>query len=204
MEITPRWRKALVGLGVGRVLLGIVAIPLVPMLYEDHFLLLVLLRPTKEVFLAGGFLARRGEVNVAMILVAAIPLAIFGVWLFFVLGRIYAGGIKKKSLSGLTGRLLDADRIKRFEDALDDRGPKLIFLGRLAVLSSAAVAAAAGAAGLEPRRFLPFDLAGGLLSIGYTIAAGYVLGKAGPWITVVGVITFMGFAYLLGRSLKRS
>ena len=196
------------GLGAVRVLLGIVAIPLAPALYEEHFVVLVLLRPTKEVFLAGGFLARRGDVNIAMVVVAAIPLAIFGVWLFYVLGRAYSGSIKQNKLPGLAGRLLDPQRIKRFEDALEDRGPKLILLGRLAVLSSAAVAAAAGAAGLEPRRFLPFDLAGGLLSIAYTIAAGYVLGEAyeqaGPWITVVGVIAFMGFAYLLGRSLKRS
>lgn len=191
-----------------RVVLGLVAIPLAPVLYEDHFILLVLLRPTKEVFLAGGFLARRGDVDLLMVGVAAIPLSIFGVWLFFALGRAYRKEIERGDMPGLVGRLLKPDRVKSFEKALDERGPKLIFLGRLAVLSSAAVSAAAGAANLEPRRFFPYDLAGGLLSITYTVAAGYFLGeayeRAGPWLTGVGVVAFLGFAYVLGRSLKSS
>ena len=200
-------RTVLLGIAAVRIVLGIVAIPLAPMLYEDHFLLLVLLRPTKEVFLAGGFLARQGDVNVFMLVLAAIPLAILGVWHFFILGRAYAKEIHSDKMPGLASRILTPERIKKFEKSLDKKGPKLIFLGRLAVLSSATVAAAAGAAKLEPKKFFPWDLAGGLLSIAYTVAAGWFLGeayeKAGPWITVAGVVAFIGFAYILGRSLKK-
>ena len=204
---SARHRSVLVGLAALRIVLGIAAIPLAPFLYRERFVALVLLRPTKEVFLAGGFLARQGDVAWWAVALAALPLCIGGVWLFYALGRAYRDEIASGELSGLAARVLTPERIKKFEQALDEKGPKLIFLGRLAVLSSAGVAAAAGAAGMKPKQFLLVDLAGGLVSIAYTITAGYLLGeayeKAGPWITVVGVIALIGFAYLLGRSLKK-
>ena len=203
----PVAKRALLGVGVFRAILGIAAIPLAPFLYEEHFLILVLLRPTKEVFLAGGFLARQGDVSLPMLVLAAIPLSIFGVWHFFLLGRAYAKEIHSDKMPGFASRILTPERIKKFEKSLDKKGPKLIFLGRLAVLSSAAVAAAAGASKLEPKKFFPYDLAGGLLSIAYTVAAGWFLGEAyeqaGPWITVLGALALIGFAFILGRSLKK-
>lgn len=201
-------RKFLIGVGVMRLVVGVAAIPLAPLLYEDGFLLLVLMRPTKEVFLAGGFLVRQGDVNVVLLVLCAIPLSIFGAWVFYLLGREYSKQIAQGDVPGLVGRILNPDRVKTLEKALDKRGPKLILLGRLAVLSSVAVAAAAGAGGLEPKRFFPMDLAGGLLAIAYTVAAGYFLGEAyeeaGPWLTGVAVVAFLGFSYVLGRQLKRS
>jgi membrane protein DedA with SNARE-associated domain len=201
-------RGVLLVLAAARFILGIVAIPLAPFLFREHFILLVLMRPTKEVFLAAGWLVRQGEVALGAVVLAAIPLSIFGVWLFFFLGRAYKDEIENDDLSGIAGRLITADRVKRLERALDEKGPKLIFLGRLAVMSSAAVAAAAGAAGMETRRFLLVDLAGGLLSIAYTVAAGYFLGRAyesaGPWLTALGVVALVVFAYILGRALKNA
>ena len=212
MSISLNWpstiprRGPLLALGGVRLAVAIVAIPLAPFLYRDHFLLLVLMRPTKEVFLAGGFLARQGEVPIWALVLAAIPLSIFGVWLFFFLGRDYRREIESDSLSGMAGRILTPQRVKRFQDALDRKGLRLIFLGRLAVMSSAAVAAAAGTAGMQSRRFLLVDLAGGLVSIAYTVAAGYVLGaayeRAGPWLTALGAVALVAFAYILGRALQ--
>lgn len=199
-------RKVLLALGGLRIAVALIAIPLVPLWFKDHFLLLVLMRPTKELFLAGGFLVKRGDVDLILLCLAAIPLSIFGAWIFYFLGRSYAREIDKGKMPKLAQKILDPDRIKRLEKALDERGPKLIFLGRLAVMSSAGVAAAAGAANMAPKKFFPVDLAGGLVSIAYTVTAGYFLGeayeKAGPWVTGVGIVAFMGFAYILGRALK--
>ena len=206
-RLTVTRRGVFVGLAVLRLVVGVAAIPLAPLLYRDHFLLLVLMRPTKEVFLAGGFLARQGDIPLWGLVLAAIPLSIFGVWLFFFLGQAFKREIETDSLSGIAGRVLTADRVKRFEEVLEQKGPKLIFLGRLAVMSSAAVAAAAGAAGMQTKKFLLVDLAGGLLSIAYTIAAGYFLGQAyeeaGPWLTALGAIALALFAFILGRALKK-
>lgn len=203
----PATKKTLLWFAALRDVLGVAAIPLAPFLFEDHFLVLVLLRPAKEVFLAGGFLARGGEVNLVLLVLAAIPLSIFGGWHFYLLGRAYSGEIESQKLSGLAARVLTPERVEKLERSLEQRGPRLIFLGRLAVLSSAAVAAAAGAAKMEPRKFLPWDLAGGLLSIAYTVAAGWFLGaayeQAGPWISVGGVAALLGFGFVLGRTLQR-
>lgn len=203
----PATKRALLVFAAVRAVLGLVAIPLAPLLYEDHFLVLVLLRPAKEVFLAGGFLARGGDVNLVVLVLAAIPLSIFGVWHFYLLGRAYSDEINSERMSGLAARVLTPERIEKLERSLEKKGPKLIFLGRLAVLSSAAVAAAAGAAKMEPRKFFPWDLGGGLLSIAYTVAAGWFLGaayeEAGPWITIGGVVALLGFAFVLGRTLQR-
>lgn len=202
----PFVKKVLLALAGVRTFMAIAAIPLAPVLYEDQFLLLVLLRPTKEIFLAGGFLARQDEVAVGMIFLAAIPLSIFGVWLFYLLGHAYSKEIHSEKMPSFAARFLTPDRIKKFESALAKKGPKLIFLGRLAVMSSASVAAAAGAAKLEARKFFPWDGLGGFLSISYTVAAGWFLGeayeKAGPWISVAGVIALVAFAVILGRNLK--
>lgn len=203
----PATKRILLGIAIVRAVLGVAAIPLAPFLYEEHFLILVLLRPTKEVFLAGGFLAGQGDVSLPLLVLAAIPLSIFGVWLFYLLGRAYRKEIRSNTMPGFASRILTPERVEKFEKSLDKKGPKLIFLGRLAVLSSATVAAAAGAAKLEPKKFFPWDLGGGLLSIAYTIAAGWFLGEAyeqaGPWITVGGVVALVGFAVILGRSLQK-
>lgn len=202
----PATKKALLAFAALRVVLGVVAIPLVPLLFEDHFLVLVLLRPAKEIFLAGGFLAREGDVSLVLLVAAALPLSIFGVWHFYLLGRAYKEEIDSDRMSGLAARILTPERIGRLERSLERKGAKLIFLGRLAVLSSAAVAAAAGAMNMGPRRFFPWDLGGGLLSIAYAVTAGWFLGaayeKAGPWITAAGVAALLGFAFVLGRTLQ--
>lgn len=205
MDLSRVPRTPLLVLAIVRLALGVIAIPLVPVLFKDHFLWLVLMRPTKELFLAGGFLVRRGDINLLLLILASIPLSIFGAWLFYLLGRSYEKEIDSGDVPDLVGRILKPERVRKFEKILDRKGVKLIFLGRIAVMSSAGVAAAAGAARLSPRKFFPVDFAGGMVSIAYTVAAGYFLGeayeRAGPWITGLGVVAFMAFAYILGRAL---
>ena len=186
-------------------MLAIIAIPLAPLLYKDHFVLLVLLRPTKEVLLAAGFFARKGEVSVAPVVLAAIPLLIFGVWLFYFLGRAYADEIAEAKLPGLPGRLLPPKRIEKLRDALGEDGRLVVFLGRLSVFPSSLLAAAAGVSEMHRRRFFAADALGGLLSIAEAFGVGWILGEAyedaGPWLTAVGFALFAAAATLLGRKL---
>jgi membrane protein DedA with SNARE-associated domain len=191
-----------------RTLLGIIAIPLAPALYEDHFVLLVLLRPTKEVLLAGGFLLRRHEVALPVLLAAAVPLAIFGVWHFFFLGRAYSKEIQSgKGLPKWAERLLPPKRIKALSEVLEKKGARVVFLGRLAAFPSALMAAAAGASDMSTREFLVADGIGGLLSIAEVLVAGYVFGaaykRAGPWLTGVGIAALAALLVFMGRWLKR-
>jgi membrane protein DedA with SNARE-associated domain len=188
--------------------LALLAIPLAPALYRDHFVALVLLRPTKDVLLAGGFLVRQGKVNLFAILVAATPLVLFGVWLFYALGRAYSREIQSgKGLGDIGSRILPPKRIQRFAKILDRKGQRVVFLGRLAAFPSSVLGAAAGASGLPPRQFLPADAAGALLSVGEVLIAGYALGaaykSAGIWLTVLGVVVLLGLLAAFGQWLRK-
>jgi membrane protein DedA with SNARE-associated domain len=188
--------------------LAAVAIPLAPALYRKHFMVLVLLRPTKDVLLAAGFLGRRHEVHLSLVVLTAIPLAVFGVWLMFWLGRSFAPEIKDDKLPRWAKRILPRDRIDDLCKVLDKRGEKVVILGRLAAFPSTLMAAAAGASGMETNRFLRADAIGAFLSIAEVVGAGYLLGSAykhaGPWLTAVGVAVLFGGMFYVGRQLRRT
>ena len=208
MRASERYREWLLGLVIVRIILGLAAIPLAPFLYREHFLVLVLLRPTKEVFLVGGFLARQGDVNLLQLMIAAVPLSILGVWTFYGLGKGYAKEINSDDMPPIADRVITPKRVKKFDKALDRKGPRLIFLGRMAAMSSAMVAAAAGATKMPAREFIPPDAAGGAVSFAFSAGAGYLLGaahdEAGPWLTGLAAAALVGFAFVLGRQLQKT
>ena len=203
-----KFRTPLLWSAAVRAVLGVAAIPLAPFLYRKQFGLLVLLRPTKEVLLAAGFQIRRGDADAAVVVLAAAPLAIFGVWLFFFLGQAFAKELQEgEGLPKFADRLLPTEKIKDLCAVLEDKGPKVIFLGRLATFPSSLLAAAAGASGMSAKQFLPADLVGALAGIAEVLVAGYVLGeaykKAGPWLTGVGVLALLAMLFVLGRALGK-
>ena len=213
MKQSRERRRVLVWLGALRGVLALAAIPAAKFLYKEHFLWLVLMRPTKEVFLAGAFLARTRKAPglLVQVVLAGLPLAIAGVWLFYFLGRMYSDEIRSGKLPGLARRLLPVDKIKRLEKVLDRRGPKLIFLGRLAAFPSTVIGATAGSTGMRSRQFLPADGLGGVVSIVEVMGVGWVLGgffdpenPASSWtVTGLGIAATFGLLFLLGRYLRR-
>ena len=202
-----QYRGVLLALAAARAVFAAIAIPLAPMLYEDHLVGLVALRPTKEVLLFSGFQTREGEVTLLPVILAAIPILVFGVWLFYVLGRAYARELHDGDVPKPVARLLKPERVKALSKLLDEKGTRVIVLGRIAAFPSALMAAAAGASGMEPRRFLPADAAGALLSIAEVLVAGYIFGeaytRAGTWITVFGVVVLFALLFFVGRTLRR-
>ena len=203
-----RDRRGVVLLGLAglRAVLAVTAIPLAPVLYKDHFLALVLLRPTKEVLLVGGFMARDGKVAIPEMALTAVPLAIVGVWLFYFIGHRYADS--RDRLPGMVTRLLPPEKVDRFCNVVQAKGTKVVFLGRLAVCPSTLVAVAAGGSGMGLRAFLVADGAGGVLSMAMVIGAGYLFGSAyesaGPWLAALGVVTLAAMGIVLGRQLRRT
>jgi membrane protein DedA with SNARE-associated domain len=192
-----------------RAALGIIAIPLAPVLYEDHFVVLVLLRPSKEVLLAAGFFIRDGRVQLLPVLLAATPLAILGVWHFYLLGRAWAAELNdEKDLPAIAERVLPPKRVKKLGKVLDDKGVVVVLLGRLAAFPSTLIAAAAGASRMTPSSFFRADGIGGVLSIAEVLIAGYVFGaaykSAGKGITVIGIVIFLGLLVAFGRWLSRA
>lgn len=205
--MSRRLRAPLLWSAAGRGALGIAAIPLAPFLYREHFIVLVLLRPTKEVLLAAGFLVRRGDISLGPVLAAAIPLTVFGVWHFYFLGKAYCDEIKDADLPGIAGRLLPPSRINKLAEAVEDKGVPLVLIGRLAAFPSTLVAAAAGTSDMPTRRFLVADGIGALLSVAEVVGLGYAFGEAyehaGPWITGFGIVATLLMITLLGRALMK-
>lgn len=210
LPISSRSRNALrpwlLGLAALRGILAIAAIPLAPVLWDEHLAVLVLLRPTKEVFLLAGYAVLEGRLSLGVIVAAAIPLLLLGVWIFYFLGRVYADEIEDADLPGIAGRVLPRERICRLRDALADRGWPLVLLGRIASMPSTLVAAAAGSADVPVRTFLLADTAGAVVSTTGMLLAGYLLGEAyedaGPWFTVLGAVALLTILTILGKRLS--
>ncbi len=197
-------RRALPALAVLRTGLALAAIPLAPFLYREHPAVLVLLRPTKEVLLFAGYAAHRGDVSLATAVLAALPVLLGGVWLFYAIGRAHG---TERDLPGLLGRLLPSKRVHALRKAVERSGEKVLFLGRLAAMPSSLLAAAAGASGVEVRRFLIVDTAGALTSLALMLGLGWVLDdaydSAGPWLTALGVAAVVAVGVIIGRALSR-
>jgi len=196
----------LLGLAGLRAVLAIVAIPLAPALYRHHLALLVLLRPSKEVLLFAGYMIREGNISPPVVVIAAIPLLVLAVWVFFALGHEYQDELQDADLPGVAGRLLPRERIGKLCDAVNDRGMVLVVIGRLASMPSTLVAAAAGTAEVPFNRFVLADLVGAALSLLMMLGAGYLLGEArttaGPWLTVVGAIALLALMVVLGKRVS--
>jgi membrane protein DedA with SNARE-associated domain len=201
-------RGLILGLAAMRAVVELAAIPLVPALYEDHVAVLVGLRPTKEVFLFGGYQVREGNAWLPVLLLVAIPLLLGGVWLFYALGRVYSKELSKADLPGIAGRLLPKKRIEQMQQVLEEKGSRVVFFGRLAAFPSTLMAAAAGASGVPFKEFATADAAGAILSMCALLGIGYGLGhayeEAGPWITGAGVLVLAALLVVLGRALTRS
>lgn len=199
-------RGLYLALAAARIVMAGGALLAAPWLYREHAAVLVLLRPTKEVFLFSGFLVREGDVAVPVVLVAALPLLLAGVWLFFGLGRAYAKDLEKAALPGLAGRILPKERLDQLRDVLEERGMRVVFLGRLAAFPSSLMAAAAGSAGVPWQQFVVADTAGALVSLGAVVGLGYGFGQAyeeaGSWVTGAGVLVLVVLAVFVGRSLS--
>ena len=86
---STRTKRALAWVATTRLVLALVALPLAPFLYRHHFLVLVLLRPSQGVLLAGAILARHHHISLVAMLLAAIPLELFVVWVYFLLGEAW-------------------------------------------------------------------------------------------------------------------
>jgi membrane protein DedA with SNARE-associated domain len=207
MKKSGSLRTVLLVLAVLRIVVGLAAIPAAPFLYKHHFVLLVLMRPTKEVLLAAGFLIKLDKVWWVPIVVAAVPLSILGVWQFYYLGRQYAGQIRSGRMPWVMRRVLRPERVKTMQKLLKKKGVKLVLLGRLAVFPSSVVALAAGSGDIPSRDFLPADALGGLLSIVEVMGAGFLLGEAyksaGPWVSAAGAAVLVVISVIVARGLRR-
>jgi membrane protein DedA with SNARE-associated domain len=130
------------------------ALPLAPVLYPQLFPVLVVLRPSLGVLLAGAILARDGGILLPAMLGLAISLQLLWVWLYFPTGKAWQSEIDSDDkLPFITARLLQPRQVRRLRRLLRARGARFAVLARFAIFPTGLLAAAGGASDLPPRRF---------------------------------------------------
>jgi membrane protein DedA with SNARE-associated domain len=206
--VPPAVRRIAVWVAVARYAIPLVAVPLIPVLIRDHLLLLVLLRPQKEFLLLGAGVARvQGEPSLWGLLAAYVPLMLFAVWAFFVVGRAYGVRLRQGTGPPWLQRVLRPTQVELAQRVLSRRGPAIAILGRLAAFPPTVLAAAAGVSDVPARRYLTADGIGALLAFAVTIGAGYLLGEAwqqgGVWLTALGLAVFVALVALLTMWVRR-
>jgi membrane protein DedA with SNARE-associated domain len=201
-------KHALLGIAAFRTIAALVALPLVPVLYKQDFLLLVALRPSLGILLLGAILARQGGMSLWAMLVIAVPLQLLIVWLYFLLGRAWQSEIHSDDkLPFFTARLLRRDQVRRLRETLNDHGTRLVVLARFAIFPTGLLAATAGASDMKPARYFPADGLAFAAAAGLVVGAGYGLGLAQRqsdlWLTIIGTAGLITLSALLTWYVRR-
>jgi membrane protein DedA with SNARE-associated domain len=201
-ERPERAKRALLWVAAARSIAALLALALLPVLYQHDFLVLVGLRPSLGILLVGAILARHGGMSLWAMLVIAVPLQVLIVWLYFLLGRAWQSEIHSDDkLPFVTARLLQRNQVRRIREAMKTHGTRLVALARFAIFPTGLLAAAAGASEMKPAQFFPADGLAFAAAAGLVIGAGYGLGLAqrqsGLWLTVTGAAGLVALSSLL-------
>ena len=133
------------------------AIPLAPFLYKKHFIVLVLMRPTKEVLLAGGFLLRLGKIGGSRSSPRRSRSRSSACGTSTTSAAHTPADPVREGMPWWSGRILKPDRVKAMQSCSTRKGMRLVFLGRLAVFPSSVVGRRPGSGDVQSREFLPAD-----------------------------------------------
>jgi membrane-associated protein len=135
--------------------------------------------PSETSVIAAGVIAASGDLVLPLIILAAALGAFVGDTTSFTVGRFAGSWVQRKLFAGEKRKRLDwAER------TLQERGGYLIVIARFIPGGRTAVTLAAGMLEMPWRKFIPFDLAAGLIWGSYAALVGYFGGKAfeeEPW-----------------------
>lgn len=129
--------------------------------------------PGETAAVLGGVVASRGEVQLGLMMTLVILSAVVGDSVGYEVGK------------HLGPRIFDMELVRRHRRKLDNaqdflrrRGGSAIFLGRFVAFFRAVMPALAGIAGMQYRRFLAFNLAGGVVWGAGFVLLGYTAGNS--------------------------
>jgi len=165
---------------------AVATIPLVPALIASHPVLLELLTgSTSSIMAAGAFSDVESKLQLALVVVAALPGIMRFDWVFWWAGRLWGHRIVER-LSHSSPRMA---RLAGLAEARGRRwaGPLVALAAFLPSGASTAVYAAAGWAGLPLLAFVLWDTLGSAAWISVVALGGYLLGSTG--VTLAGLVS---------------
>jgi membrane-associated protein len=132
--------------------------------------------PGDSLLFTAGLLASRGTLNLAVVMIGCAVAAIVGDQVGYVIGRRAGPALFKRPDSRFFKRK-NADRAHAY---FETNGPKTIILARFIPVIRTFIPVVAGIGEMQYRRFVTFNVVGGVLwACGVTLA-GYTLGASIP------------------------
>ncbi len=159
-----------------------------PMLESSAFLGFVF--PGEITLIIGGILAYQGTVPLAAVLVLGSVGAVLGDSIGYGVGRRWG----RTMLDGSLGRFVQHHHFDRAETYLAARGGKAVFLGRFTAALRVMIPGLAGMARMPYRRFLVFNVAGGVGWVVMSVLLGYAGGSS--WEHAAQLSSRIGFVVL--------
>ena len=133
-----------------------------------------LVLPGELAVLLGGVIAAAGHVSLWVMLVVASTAAVAGDSVGYEVGRHY--GARLLAWEPLARRV--GDRVEGIQERMRVRGGRMVFLGRWTAALRALVPGLAGMSGMPYRRFLAFNVTGGVAWACTFVLLGYVAGAS--------------------------
>jgi membrane protein DedA with SNARE-associated domain len=129
--------------------------------------------PEDVALLAGGYLVHRGVTRYPITLAVSLVGVVAGDNSLFFLGRHFGTGLVRYFGIARPGTQMQIDRIRGF---MSRHGHRAIFYARFLAGLRALIYLSAGSFGVNPARFLAYDLLGALISVPVVVSLGYLFG----------------------------
>jgi membrane-associated protein len=148
--------------------------------------------PGDSLLVTAGVFAAAGDLNVVALLVAASLCAVAGDQLGYWIGRRAGRALYSRPDS----RFFKRKHLERAHAFYEKYGAKTIVLARFVPIVRTFAPAVAGAAEMHYRRFVTYNILGGLLWVCSTVLLGFFLGRAVPNIErhihiVIAIVIFL-------------
>lgn len=128
--------------------------------------------PGEAALLVGGFLVSQGEADLGVMSAVGAAGAIVGDSIGYEIGRHLGPSLRRSRL----GRWVGDERWQRAEEYLARRGGRAVFFGRFVGVLRAMVPTMAGLSRMPYRRFLPWNVLGGLVWAPGFVVLGFLAG----------------------------
>jgi membrane-associated protein len=151
--------------------------------------------PGDSLLFTAGLLASKGTLNLPLIVVGCALAAIAGDQVGYVIGRRAGPALFKRPES----RLFHKKNVDRASAYFEKNGPRTIILARFIPVIRTFAPVVAGVGQMNYRKFVTYNVIGGVLWGAGVTVAGYVLGESIPdidkWllpiILVIGAVSFV-------------
>lgn len=164
-------------------------------IFAESGLLVGFFLPGDSLLFTAGLLASQGVLNLAVLMVGCAVAAVAGDQVGYLIGRRAGPAVFRRPDS----RLFHKQNVDRARAYFEKNGPKTVILARFIPVIRTFVPVVAGVGEMEYRRFVTFNVVGGILwACGVTLA-GYALGSSIPNIDryllpavlVIGAVSFV-------------